>query len=109
MFQVTLNCPVYVLQWSIFDSPCCLVGGGADGMISVWTLPSNPKEGVRIGTTHLPTIQFRAHYKYLSGLSFSPSDPNLLVSTSEDGFFKIWDLRTPFRPLFQTQFTGAIV
>ena len=66
-----------------------LLCSGADDRFCVWDV-----EQERIGDKQ-QMLQFRKPHgdASVNDVKFSPVDPNLIVSSGSDGFFKVWDIR----------------
>ena len=60
-----------------------VASGGEDGSIKLWNLGKSKVQPVELGR----------HEALIQQVVFSPRDPNLLVSASDDGRIMVWDLK----------------
>lgn len=77
----------FALSWNRHQKG--LLCSAAQKMIAVWDTEKSSQ----------PSILFEnAHVEAVNDVKFSPHEAhggNLLISTSDDGHFKIWDVRKP--------------
>ena len=66
------------------DSQTCLVVGTSHKMMRVYDLRAKSSS---------PVTSLSAHSKSVMGVSFSPCQSNMILSYSEDGIVKVWDMR----------------
>ncbi|KAJ8660631.1 hypothetical protein O0I10_003679 [Lichtheimia ornata] len=71
---------VLTLKWSNDDTS--LLSGSADGRVRLWDTESRACAAT-----------FMGHSSSLRSIDWHPTNPNLLVSSSMDGSFMMWDLR----------------
>lgn len=70
-----------------YSTPANLLASGHhDKIIRIWDPRKQDKEVIR--------YTLRSHLGWVSGVSFSPSNPHQLVSSSYDNSIKVWDLRS---------------
>jgi WD40 repeat protein len=49
----------------------------------------------------------KGHSSFITGIARSPMNPNIVVTSSYDISFKLWDIRNPYRPLYSHQIGGG--
>ena len=70
-----------------YSTPANLLASGHhDKIIRIWDPRKQDKEVIR--------YTLRSHLGWVSDVSFSPSNPHQLVSSSYDNSIKVWDLRS---------------
>jgi len=83
----------FALQWSACKRNY-LASGGNDGRLCIWDV--EVASGA-IGGAPLYDLK-QAHTSSLCGVTFSRSEPELLSSVGDDGYLRLWDLRTGLSP-----------
>ncbi|KAH7663447.1 general transcription factor 3C polypeptide 2 protein [Dioscorea alata] len=94
------QCIPLTLEWSRSGSSDLMLAGCHDGTVALWKFSSHrPSQDTR------PLLCFTADAGPIRSLAWAPeeSDPeslNLVVTTGPEGL-KFWDLRDPYRPLWE--------
>ena len=60
-----------------------VASGGEDGVVRLWNL----------GEAKAQPLELGRHEALVQQVVFSPTDPNLLVSASDDGRIRVWDVK----------------
>lgn len=93
VFHIEKNAPSSVLKGLIVDGfglswkpqeQGIIIAGSGD-TICGWDLNNKDENIFKIDNAHQNTV---------NDVKFSPMNPNLFISASDDGHFKIWDIRT---------------
>eukprot|EP01118_Nematostelium_gracile_P010157 TRINITY_DN3477_c0_g1_i2.p1 TRINITY_DN3477_c0_g1~~TRINITY_DN3477_c0_g1_i2.p1 ORF type:complete len:373 (+),score=87.46 TRINITY_DN3477_c0_g1_i2:53-1171(+) len=103
-----LECPLNMIQWSIWHNPYRIIGALSDGTISLWNLQPYDSEMASMFRTGPPMIRFQAHEKNCHSVAWSAEDQNLFLSVGEDHSFKLWDWRKPWHTIYSITFGGGL-
>ena len=115
VFENKYQSPIQQISWSIHQNSNWLLIGDSDGFLYYYNLNlisnndknNNNNNEIDNGEKSLPVISIHAHNKGITGIGWSPSNRNIIVTTSRDAYFKVWDIREPFRPVFSHQIGGG--
>eukprot|EP01117_Protostelium_nocturnum_P018247 TRINITY_DN759_c2_g1_i2.p1 TRINITY_DN759_c2_g1~~TRINITY_DN759_c2_g1_i2.p1 ORF type:complete len:694 (+),score=232.61 TRINITY_DN759_c2_g1_i2:91-2172(+) len=118
------NSPVTRASWAVDGRPI-LVAGYGDGYIRIWDftkegssksdprlgkdLPNIVDENNSMSVDVLPSIQFKAHSRDVNSITWSPHNPSFLMTASTDSYFRVWDIRSPFQPLYESMPGGGAI
>mmetsp|Transcript_4895 Transcript_4895/g.18374 ORF Transcript_4895/g.18374 Transcript_4895/m.18374 type:complete len:547 (+) Transcript_4895:165-1805(+) len=85
---------VNVISWNPIDQTQ-IASGDDSGVLRVWNLEEIYKTAMRQGTPSLdnakPSEHFDFHKHAITSLEWHPTDPSMIVATSEDDTCTIWD------------------
>jgi U4/U6 small nuclear ribonucleoprotein PRP4 len=86
------------VAWSSGESRVSLASGGADRTICLWALDSASTGEERVIA---PANVMKGHELRINRIAFHPKIDNLLVSTSDDETWRLWDIETREELLLQ--------
>jgi general transcription factor 3C polypeptide 2 len=98
------------LEWSTSAPHDLLLAGCHDGMVALWKF--SPKASS--SQEARPLICFIADTLAIRALAWAPSDgdsesKNVIVTGGHGGSLRFWDLRDPFRPLWDLHLSRGII